>query len=221
MCPMKNRLCTYTFFFWKRDRRRTERFCFFCFFFWPNSSSFFFFFFLFFYYLIRVGAILLVDGSQQEQTKEAIASVEIAKQKESGMLRWSWMDGICHSKLTTLLLGESIDLASTLPTVVVISRWVCFCCFFCCFWKRFWKKNEGKRGWKKTKRKVVPVLFLLLFVWSPLFCVSFWQVSDQVSPPDLLSLFSSRSLSSTSLLSSLSLPPFSPQIKRKTRDASW
>jgi len=70
----------------------------------------------------RLCTILLVDGSQKEQTKEAIASVEIAKQKESGMLRWSWMDGICHSKLTTLLLGESIDLASTLPTVVVISR---------------------------------------------------------------------------------------------------
>merc|ERR1711865_717913 len=70
----------------------------------------------------RLCTILLVDGSQKEQTKEVIASVEIAKQKESGMLSWSWMDGICHSKLTTLLLGESIDLASTLPTAVVISR---------------------------------------------------------------------------------------------------
>ena len=80
----------------------------------------------------RLCTILLVDGSQKEQTKEVIASVEIAKQKESGMLSWSWMDGICHSKLTTLLLGESIDLASTLPTVVVISRCVCLFFFLFC-----------------------------------------------------------------------------------------
>ena len=33
----------------------------------------------------RLCTILLVDGSQKEQTKEVIASVEIAKQKESGI----------------------------------------------------------------------------------------------------------------------------------------
>ena len=50
----------------------------------------------------RLCTILLVDGSQKEQTKEVIASVEIAKQKESGMLSWSVEpSSLCDPHLST------------------------------------------------------------------------------------------------------------------------
>ena len=53
----------------------------------------------------------------------AIEGVEIAKGKGKGrMMSWSWLDGKCHSKVAGMLLGESIDVTSTLPAVVVVSR---------------------------------------------------------------------------------------------------
>ena len=71
----------------------------------------------------KLCAILIMDGGTTEEEKKInVDAVELARLKESSMLSWSWLDGICHSKMASLLLGESVDLSSTLPTVVIVSR---------------------------------------------------------------------------------------------------
>jgi hypothetical protein len=58
---------------------------------------------------------------------EAIEGVETAKGKGQGrMMSWSWLDGQCHSKVAGMLLGESIDVTSTLPVVRFVFVFVLF-----------------------------------------------------------------------------------------------
>lgn len=71
----------------------------------------------------KLCAILIMDGgTTKEEQKMNVDAVELARLKESSRLSWSWLDGICHSKMASLLLGDSVDLSSTLPTMVIVSR---------------------------------------------------------------------------------------------------